>query len=214
MSFNRVSTDGLDAFRQISTSTISDALDRLGLPGAILGLRPVVVPPNRICGQTVTLLYMSAGVNGGNVGDYMDVPQAGDILALDNRGRVDCTVWGDILTEVALQKGLAGTVIDGINRDIDAPGVTDYPVFSRGVAMRTGKDRVTLEGVNVPIILADVRVDPGDILVADGSGVVAVPHLKAEEVLAVAAEIEERENGMGTTAYRVRGYPNDLFLHV
>ncbi|WP_338665164.1 hypothetical protein VQH23_08300 [Pararoseomonas sp. SCSIO 73927] len=194
-SFQRLPAATLAAFAALPTSSISDALDRLGLPGAVDGLRPMSPGP-RVAGQAVTLRYLPVGTGGGTVGDFLHLAEAGDVIAIDNRGRLDCTVWGNILTEAAKAKGLAATVIDGVNRDVGESRAFGYPIWSRAAHARTGKDRVALEAVMVPIVLGTVRVDPGDLLCADDSCVVAVPFERAEAVLEEARAIETKEDAI------------------
>ncbi len=114
-------------------------------------------------------------------------------MVLDNGGRTYGTVWGDIMTVYAQKRGVAGTVIDGVCRDL--PRILDvkYPIFTRGRFMVTGKDRVELDGLNVPVAISDVQVKPGDIMVCDDTGVVVVPAEKAGEVYEAACEIDEVE---------------------
>jgi regulator of RNase E activity RraA len=116
------------------------------------------------------------------------------VIVLDNNGRTDCTVWGDILTVLAKMKGISGTVIDGVCRDVPNILKEQYPIFTRGRFMMTGKDRVMVDAVNVMVSIGKRQVKPGDILVGDDSGVVVVPRERAEEVLTLALEIEEAEN--------------------
>jgi regulator of RNase E activity RraA len=106
---------------------------------------------------------------------------------------MDATVWGDILTLVAHTRGVGGTVIDGVCRDIDRSVELRYPLFARANTMRTGKDRVTAEAYNVPVQISGVRVEPGDWLVGDGDGVIAIPASRVDEVIKTAAEIAEAE---------------------
>ena len=108
-------------------------------------------------------------------------------------GRTDVTVWGDILTLVASRMGIMGTVIDGVCRDSVRSRELSYPVFSRGRWMRTGKDRVQLVGIEVPVTVGQVRVRPGDVLVGDGDGIVVVPQEREREVLDTVLAIEETE---------------------
>ena len=133
---------------------------------------------------------------GGTVGDYIDDVPRGYVVVLDNRGRTDCTVWGGILSYVAKRRGIEGTVIDGVCRDVDDILRLRYPVFSRGFFMRTGKGRVRMDAVNVPVTVGGVLVRPGDVIVADSSGVVVVPRERAEEVLSIAEEIHEAEENI------------------
>lgn len=193
--FDRLSQAQLDRFRALPTSAVSDALDRLGLPGAVEGLTPINREA-RIAGHAVTLSYLPVGVSGGTVGDYMDAAESGDVFVLDNRGRTDCTVWGNILTEVAKAKGISGTVIDGVNRDMNESLEIGYPIWARRTHMRTGKDRVMLQAINVPVCLDTQRVEPGDVICADGSGVVVVALSRAVEVLELAEAIEAKEEAI------------------
>lgn len=195
----RLADRELARLRALSTSSLSDALDRLGLAGAVEGLVPYDRSA-RIAGHAVTLAYLPAGCSGGNVGDYIDAVAPGDVVVIDNRGRTDCTVWGNILTEVAKARGVAGTVIDGVNRDIGESLAIGYPIWSRRGHMRTGKDRVVLEAINVPVCLGHIRVEPADVICADGNGVVVLPLSRAAEVLALAEAIERKEEAILTEA--------------
>lgn len=181
------------AFAPFSTSTVSDALDRLGIGGGCKGIRPVI-PNVKIAGTAYTIRYVPVGATKGTVGDYIDDVPRGDVIVLDNNGRTDCTVWGDILTVTAKMKGIAGTVIDGVCRDMPTILEEKYPVFSRGAFMMTGKDRVMVEATQVMVSIGGVQVRPGDILVGDDSGVVVVPQEMAAQVLELAKTVSEAEN--------------------
>ncbi|MFC0529538.1 RraA family protein [Phytohabitans kaempferiae] len=180
-------------FRALSTATVSDALDRLGLLGAAIGLAPLA-PGQRMVGRAFTVRYVPVGVPAGTVGDYIDDVPAGSVVALDNAGRTDCTVWGDILTAVAHRAGIAGTVVNGVPRDVRRALDLGYPIYSRGRLMRTGKDRVEVAETGGTISLGTVQVKPGDLLIGDDDGVLAVPRSREADVLAAAREIAERED--------------------
>ncbi|MDH4265950.1 MAG: RraA family protein [Deltaproteobacteria bacterium] len=183
----------IEGFLPLSTSTISDALDRFGLRAGCEGIFPIV-PGVKMAGPAFTLRYVPVGQVKGTVGDYIDIAQPGDVIVLDNNGRTDCTVWGDILTVVAQRKGIHGTVIDGVCRDVPNILKEKYPIFTRGRFMMTGKDRVMVEAMNVTVSIGKTQVKPGDIMIGDDSGVVVVPRERAEEVLKLALEIETAEN--------------------
>lgn len=180
------------AFAVLSTAAISDALDRLGRPGSLLGLAPLG-PGQRMVGRAFTVGYRPARTPPGTVGDYLDDVPTGGVVVLDNDGRADCTVWGDILTAVAHQRGVAGTVIDGVCRDVHRALDLGYPVYSRGRFMRTGKDRVEVAAVSEPVAISGVLVRAGDLLVGDEDGALVIASEIEEEVLAIATEIAERE---------------------
>ncbi|MGQ0280372.1 RraA family protein [Sphingopyxis sp. Q841] len=178
--------------RDAGTTALSDALDKLSIDGQILGVMPVI-RTMKFAGRAFTIRMLPVGATGGSVGDYIDEVPEGQVVVIDNDGRLDATVWGDILTSVASTKGIAATVIDGVCRDSDRCVELGYPVFARGNTMRTGKDRVTADSYNVAVQIAGIRVEPGDWLVGDADGVVAIPSSKAFEVLATAEAIEATE---------------------
>src|SRR5581483_2300248 len=190
------SDEVVEGFKKLPTAAISDALDSLGIAGQCLGIAPLD-PSFRLTGRAFTLKYRAIGaVERGTVGDYIDDVPPGDVVVLDNGGRLDCTVWGDILTLVASRRGVGGTVISGVCRDVARALELKYPVFTRGRYMRTGKDRVEVDSMNTPVSLGDVQVRPGDILVGDGDGVVVIPRSREREVLGRAQDIERAEAGI------------------
>lgn len=178
---------------KLDTATLSDALDRLGIAGQCHRIKPLT-PDFRLAGRAFTLLYGPASNPPGTVGDYIDDVPPGHVVVLDNGGRENATVWGDILTEIAHRRGLAGTVIDGICRDVSLSLSLRYPIYSRGAWMRTGKDRVQVENTQVNVNIGDARVQPGDLLRGDADGVIVIPRQHEENVLATAEEIEAAEN--------------------
>lgn len=182
----------IERFRTLSTATVSDALDRLALPGSAHGLAPLGTG-QRMVGRAFTIRYVPVGAEPGTVGDYIDDITPGQVVVLDNGGRTDCTVWGDILTAVAHDRGVAGTVIHGVCRDVTRALDAGYPIYSVGRFMRTGKDRVEVSGINVPVAVGDAKAEPGDLVVGDDDGVVIVPAAHVDEVGELAARIDEHE---------------------
>ena len=180
---------------KLDTATLSDALDRHGLAGQCCRIKPRSAE-FRMAGRAWTLQYGPAGNPPGTVGDYIDDVAAGNVIVLANGGRDDVTVWGDILTEVAHRKGIAGTVIDGINRDVALALELKYPIFSRDNWMRTGKDRVQVEATQVPVNIGNARVAPGDLVRGDADGVIVIPKDFEEKVLASAEEIQRAEDAI------------------
>jgi regulator of RNase E activity RraA len=177
----------------LDTATLSDALDRLGIAGQcyrIAGRDPGF----RMAGRAYTMRCGPASTPPGTVGDYIDDVPEGHVVVIDNGGREDATIWGDILTEIAHRRGLAGTLIDGISRDVALCRALGYPVFSRGHWMRTGKDRVQVEEMDCVVNIGGARVAPGDIVRGDADGVVVIPRLHEEVVLDAAEEIHAAED--------------------
>ena len=177
---------------KLDTTSLSDALDRLGIAGQCLNIKPLD-PRFRLTGRAFTILYGPAGSPPGTVGDYIDDVPVGGVVVLDNGGRENATVWGDILTWVSNRRGIAGTVIDGACRDTQLSRELQYPIYSRSYSMRTGKDRVQVEAMGGTVNIGDARVQQGDILRGDADGVVAIPKEHEEAVLAAAEQIDAAE---------------------
>ncbi len=182
----------MDAFKRLDTTSVSDALDRLGIAGGLLGIKPVV-HDTTICGQAFTVHYVPCGAVKGTVGDFLDDVEPGQVVVIDNAGRDYCTVWGDLMSITATRMDVAGTIIDGVCRDIPAIKKIKYPIFTKGTYMVTGKDRVYVDAVNVPVAVSGIQIKAGDIVIGDETGVLAIPIERAEEVLKVSQEIAEKE---------------------
>ena len=177
---------------RLDTTALSDAMDRLGIAGQCLNIKPLD-HAMRLTGRAFTILYGPSGKPSGTVGDYIDDVPAGHVVVLDNGGRENATVWGDILTWVAHQRAVAGTVIDGACRDTHLARELRYPIFSRSYSMRTGKDRVQVEAIGGPVNIGDARCEAGDLLRGDADGVLIIPNAHEDEVLTVAEEIDAVE---------------------
>lgn len=184
--------DNIARAARLDTATISDALDRLGIAGQCLGIKPRD-HRFRMCGRAFTILYGPSASPSGTVGDYIDDVEPGSVIVLDNGGREDATVWGDILTWVAHQRGVAGTVIDGACRDVHLCLDLGYPIYSRTYSMRTGRDRVQVESMGGPVNIGQARVNQGDLLRGDADGVVVIPRAHEDRILEIAEEIEAAE---------------------
>ena len=179
----------------MDTASISDAMDKLGIPCGLLGIQ-AVIPGHKLCGEAFTVHYVPCGMVKGTVGDFIDDVQPGQVVVIDNGGRTYCTVWGDIMTFTAKTRGIEGTLIDGVCRDVDGIRRLDYPIFTKGKYMVTGKERVEVDYVNRPVAVSGVQVRPGDIILADESGAVCIPQERAEEILGLAKHIEEVEQAI------------------
>lgn len=181
-------------FEGLDTPGVSDALDKLGLHGQALAIAPLADYAKAVVGPAFTVKYVPASYPPGTVGDFIDDVAEGDVVVIDNDGRTDCTVWGDIMTQYAGLRGIAATVIDGVCRDVGKALGDNYPLFTAGRFMRTGKDRVQVESVNTTVGIGTVRVAARDIVVADANGVVIVPRARARGVAETARRIEEVES--------------------
>ena len=193
-----VDTSIRDRLLRMDTGAVSDALDQLGLKGATYGIRPAW-PCQRIAGPAVTVKAVAAGQSKPpqhiNI-HAISTADPGSVLVIDNAGRTDVACMGDLQSLAAKLRGLAGAVIDGACRDVDAVRDAEFPMFTRGVVPMTARGRIQQEAYNVMVQIGGTQVRPGDWVIADGSGVVVIPQEHTEAVLAVAEDIVDREEKM------------------
>lgn len=187
-----------NGLRKVSTTNLSDALDKVGLRGAVIGILPLFGKP-KVVGRAVTIKITAAGVekSKSHLGvEAIASAHKGDVIVIDNRGDVHNNCWGEILSCAAKMKGVSGVIIDGAARDVDACEELEFPVFARGVVPITARGRIVQEAFNRPIRIGDVHVRPGDILVGDVNGVVVIPIERIDEVLNEAEKLMEKEESM------------------
>jgi len=134
---------------------------------------------------------------GDNLGIHVGVTRAepGSVLVVDVGDEPELGYWGEVLTTAAETRGIAGLVIDGCVRDVDALAAHGFPVFSAGIAL-TGATKNRAGSVGHPVVAGDAHVDPGDWIVGDTDGVVVVPHATLADVLAAARARTEKEAGL------------------
>ncbi|WP_228550087.1 RraA family protein [Salinibacillus xinjiangensis] len=206
--FPRPPKELVEAFKEFEglTPTVSDVLDSLGIKGAISAsrLKPVV-KGKKIVGPAITIRYIPESITP-DYGylqkerakladrDVYALGEEGDVPVFDAKSLGDVSVQGGMSTLVAQKWGMAGNIVDGGVRDIDTIYKLDYPVWSTGQTPITGKYRVEAMEINGPITIADVRVNPGDLIIADDSGVVVVPFEKIEVVLEKTKEAVKKED--------------------
>lgn len=199
----------------LDTCVVSDALDALGLPPAALGLAPLW-HCGRAAGRAVTVSLAPVVAGDPPPTRHLGTAaiaaaSAGDVIVVDNGGRVDGGGWGGLLGLAAHQAGVRAVVVDGACRDVDEMEELGLPVYARAATARTARRRYAEVATNVEISLGGGPVCPGDLILADGSGVVAVPAARAEEVLAHAERMAAEEASMaqrlrdGTPATEVMG---------
>lgn len=184
-----VSDETLARFADLATPTLANALDDIGFDGVMAGIGQVV-SGTRCYGRAVTVMQ-ETGPRGSfasedfKVGNMIDAAGPGDVLVVANGGHAVST-WGGLATLAAKVKGLAGLVVDGGVRDREEMEQHRLPVFTRHMTPLTGRTRLRIAGINGTIQCGGVRVRAGDVIVADGSGVVCIPAEHADEVAGLA----------------------------
>lgn len=185
----------------LDTPTLSDALDKLGLAGAVSGLVPMTVK-RKIVGRAVTVKLgpplADAPKSHLGAGAIM-AAVAGDIIVVDHDGRTDVSGWGGLLSRGALAAGISGVVIDGAFRDIDEARDLGLPVYGRAAVPITARGRVVEHGFNCPVAIAGTPVLPGDYVIADGSGIVFIKADCFDLVIGEAEKIFARESAMAAS---------------
>ncbi len=182
----RPAKEVIEGFRSIDTSTISDVLDEMGLDCLVSGVKAVDVG-FALVGPAITIKQISGLVGTYPIEDFqiskiLEISQRGDVLVFDNSGK-EISTWGGLASLAAKEKGIAGVVIDGASRDSDYVAELKFPVFSRYITPRTGKTRTKMLEMNGEIQCGGIRVRPGDVIVADRTGIIVIPRERAAEVL-------------------------------
>jgi len=185
-------------FGRMATTNLADALDKVGIRGAVIGIKPMYDCP-KILGRAVTIKITAAGMvkSKYHLGvRAIDAANPGDVILIDNRGDLNNNCWGEFLAMGEKMKGISGVVVDGAARDIDACREFGFPVYARGTVPITARGRIMEESFNEVIRIGDIQVRPGDIVMADINGVVIIPVEKLDEVLKAAEEILQKEEAM------------------
>jgi 4-hydroxy-4-methyl-2-oxoglutarate aldolase len=184
---------------RLDSCAVSDALDKLALKGVATGIQRLATD-RRISGRVVTVkLEADDGrpVASRHLGTTaIEASQPGDVIVIEQRTGIDAASWGGNLSLAAQLRDIAGVIVDGPARDIDEAQGFDFPLFARSRTPHTARGRIVETGTNVPILVSDVAVAPGDFVVADGTGIVFVPAREIESVLDAAEAIAARERAM------------------
>lgn len=208
--FPRVSADVRAAFLAMEdmTTTVSDVLDSLGVAGVVPGSHlPGLLPGKRMVGTAVTLRsiperktatqgYVDKEPIRMSTREVYYLAEEGDVLVADFGGNRDVSNMGGMSCTVGRSVGFCGAVVYGAVRDVNSIRKLDYPVWATGVTPITGKFRMEAIEINGPVTVHGVVVEPGDLVVADDSGVCFVPGEHVETVLREAKVIEGSEDTM------------------
>lgn len=183
----------------LDSCAVSDALDSLGLPGAVPGLLRQT-SARRIAGRVRTV-KLAAGKPPGGPKQHLcthaiEAAAPGDVIVVEQSTGVEAAGWGGVLSNAAKIRKIAGVIVEGPARDIDEAAELDFPIFSRRVTCITARGRVYEEASGVAIKVGEVSVAEGDYVIADASGAVFVAAERIDEVVRVAETIAERERLM------------------
>lgn len=194
----------IEGYKNLSdlAGTISDAMDELGIVGAVPAsvLKPTI-PTARLVGPALTLrnipqtvqAYKGAKDRKSKMAEIEghNLAKPGDVLVIE--GVEGISSMGGISASIAKRQGEAGAIVDGSIRDVDHSQSIGFPLWSRGVSPITGKWRLESVQLNGPVKIAGIQVHPGDLVVADSTGVCFVPREQAAAVLERARQIDAGE---------------------
>jgi 4-hydroxy-4-methyl-2-oxoglutarate aldolase len=195
------SPDLVERLRRLDVCTVSDACDVLGIEGVITSIAPMWEGA-RACGRVVTMQLRAVDPDSPPTTKVhlgvraIDQCSAGDVIVVANEARVGMGGWGGLLSLAAISCGVGGVVIDGACRDVDEARELHFPVFALANVPRTARGRVYEESCGEVVNFAGIRVNTGDVVIADGSGVVFIPEGALPAMLEEAELIKEREDGM------------------
>ena len=193
----------LELARRVSTATLTSQLQKRGFGNTFMyGVHPLR-PDLRLAGQAFTLRYIPGREDLEPPGETdnrtskqrlaVEAVGPGDVLVIDARGDVRAATLGNILAARILQRGAAGIVTDGAFRDSPSIRTLGLPTYAGGQSPYVSTKVHHPQDINVPIGCGGVAVLPGDLIVGDGEGVVAIPRAIAEEVVHAAFEQDQRE---------------------
>lgn len=178
-----------------STPAVSDALDACEINGVLRNLTPMG-SSQKLIGPAYTVQYKSYEKTPEQfmqASNYIDEVPEGAVIFIDNGGLLSCSVWGGILTHYAYHKKIAGTIVNGLVRDIDILQKYDYPLFARGAIPRSGKNRVYAFAQCKTIIMDEVRIHFNDIIFADSNGVLVIPENQLQKIVEMVKNIAQTE---------------------
>ena len=193
--------DLLERLGRCDSCALSDALDKLGLDGAVTGLERFSAN-RKIFGRVVTVRLGKAGEGTAALpGRHLctaaiEAASPGDVLVVEQRTGRDAAAWGGTLSRGALLRGLAGVVVEGPARDLDESRDLGFPVFARGHTARTARGRVVETATNQPVRVGEVTVRAGDYVLGDATAVVFIAADAIGRVLDTAEGIARREAAM------------------
>jgi 4-hydroxy-4-methyl-2-oxoglutarate aldolase len=187
-------------YRMLSTANVSDGLDRLNIKGCPHGIGPLWDSCAKIVGPAATLKLVPVGEAEESpvLGTLEAVKRGhpGDVLVIDQAGRMDVNSYGGVAGFTTRHFGLVGCVIDGVTRDIDEYKQLGLPVYGRGFIQQSIRNRCACAGYAIEVQLGGVPVRPGDLIMADENGICVVPQDKMAEVLEFARLFKSIEDGI------------------
>ncbi|WP_246984381.1 RraA family protein [Halorientalis marina] len=187
--FDRPAADRLDELSGVSPNDLGHRLS-FRFPTADIeylgGERPV-----ELIGSVLTVRIPPEDST--MVHKAIELAQPGDVIAIDQQGHGENAPWGEVTTRAALERGVAGTIVDGSITDSAAIERLGFPVYARGRSARTTRLHGTAGDINVPIQIGRTSVRPGDVVVGNADGLLFLDPDDIERAVSIQAEEADRE---------------------
>jgi 4-hydroxy-4-methyl-2-oxoglutarate aldolase len=182
----------------VTTAQLSDALDEVGCRDQVLdGAITALAPGARVIGRAATVQFAPVEHASEEPYDaaisFIDKLETGSIAVIASGGSTRTAFWGELFSAAAIGRGAAGVVCDGYVRDSPKVRALGFPVFALGTRPIDFRARMEITGSDRPVVCGHVRVNPGDLVLADDDGVVVVPAAAEAEAVARANERAKRE---------------------
>jgi regulator of RNase E activity RraA len=188
----------LDAYRHVEVASVSDAAEQLLHQRRYMSHRMRPIFPAKFAGIALTVKIVKAETTDPKALDGMlkaiDTGSSGSVYVMQVEDGADIAGMGGLMGTAMYFRGFSGAVIDGGVRDLPQLKRIGFPVFALGPVPSTAVGHYRFAGMNVPIHCDGVDVMPGDIIVADDDGVVAVPRAQAAAVLQLAQKLDYTEH--------------------
>src|SRR5437870_2589828 len=191
----------LEAFRHVEVASVSDALEQITGQRMYMTHRMQPIFPSKFAGFAVTVLLKKAEANNDPAAlngmlAAIDQGTANSVYVMVVEDGIDIAGMGGLMGTAMSARGYAGAVIDGGVRDVGHLRKIGFPVFALGIVPSTSVHHYRFSAANTPLVCDGVEVKAGDIVAADGDGVVVVPRGQAAEVLAKAQQLDFQEHSM------------------
>jgi 4-hydroxy-4-methyl-2-oxoglutarate aldolase len=216
-------TEAIDRLARLDTSAVSDACDRLGLDRQVItGLANLTVR-QRVAGRAVTVLLGPPTPQPPErhvCTAAIEASGPNDVIIVAHQGRTDCAGWGGNLSRAAQARGVIRTIVHGAVRDTNEATDIGYPVYGATTTPRTTRGRAQEHAWNIEIDVAGVTIRPGDLILADTTGIVVIPAAYTDTVLHLATSIVTQESALaaaitaGTPISSVMGAAYEQMLAV
>ncbi len=194
-----MSNDLLERLNKLDSCAVSDAMDSLGLPGEVTGINNQTTK-NKIVGEVLTVKLGTEKPEGGSpkhlCSSAIEMGKGGNVIVIEQSTGLDAAGWGGVLSNAAQHNNIEGVIVEGPARDIDEAAGLEFTVYARGHTARTARGRVFEQSYNTEITVGDVKVNQGDLVIADGSAIVFLPADRVKDVIKIAERIVAKEQLM------------------